>query len=1159
MPLLDASAQAAEESGPFERVEATLPYQPVKLRPIAPVELARLAVELLGSNSIFMRRYPLARGAFYPEQPPRIGLNPELGKDYEQAAKTLAHEVGHLVDFLPEGTLKRGNILGRIASLIDYLKATIDAEPTVPSNALTPKDRRQIRRQAERAVGPKPKDKDELEIWQGEVATEYATLIQDEMDSRNLIGRDRVHEELLLLSEWWRPYDPEAVALSHKLYRQSSKELFADAVSVLLNSPGSLQARAPTFFDSFLAYMERKPEVKEAYEGIQALIGQGEDAIYAARSAEIQQGDFARGEQVQREAEERKDPQSLYSYLQQMWLSGASPVVGAEAKRVGKAVPAHSAQHALKMLLQEYRHGDNVDRLMLNDLTERVHRPLLQAGIAPGDAGEYLMLKRIAEGDRGGMAEQAREAIMDITGEQSWPAARKAYEALGEESEGFHPDLLATADSGVLNPHFYTPETAVETLEGLKRKLGPEKYDILERLMREYHELTFVPVEEGVRLGTIGSGVFESKLLPNKYYYAHYAVLDYFQGRVPAGIRQQIGTLKGIANPYATGIMKAMSLNRLNERQKAARRLADVLDVDFPGMAGPERVVDKSHREQRPGPKRANLHYFVDGRLHYREVDSYIAEVLEQHDIGSLRRLTELLSSKLYGFFHPLYVSWSVAWQARNIQRDWKRTYKNLAAAHAGQPSYRQAVEAILDIGRLNMAYAKTAPVAWANARRRIVLQLRAMLEDRALGRAFHSFDPNPQDQSLERTLQRFGILAPKGKGLTRTFEKLGSPIETLGVFQETWAKAAAYKLLGERGITGKERAYIVRNYTGTPDSTERGLAADVSNSLFMYSNVIIAGLRADAEVAFQPSTAAGYWFRSLITDFSFKALMAAGVLGYFGDDLKEWFARIPSYDLEKYIIVPVPPFWSVNKRGERKAIYLRLPHDDANRILAATTWALLTGNRPSAPTHAIGILAGEFPGLAPIVDLPLKTAQLATGRNPYDAFRGRNIVPRTQWDAGGWHRWKEMGRFAMGEFGVVSQILGHWTYASPDEGEAAPGEELLRAIPGLSSLVKISDRGLNESRFWEEDWDQRERARLRMDLSLEVRRATASRSQLNRFPRERQTDDEARRRELLNAWYRSYYLPLTAEMERARDANERQAYEQARERLNGSAAEVLR
>ena len=41
----------------------------------------------------------------------------------KQLAATLAHEVGHLVDFLPDKTMKRGNLLGRLYTLREFMNS----------------------------------------------------------------------------------------------------------------------------------------------------------------------------------------------------------------------------------------------------------------------------------------------------------------------------------------------------------------------------------------------------------------------------------------------------------------------------------------------------------------------------------------------------------------------------------------------------------------------------------------------------------------------------------------------------------------------------------------------------------------------------------------------------------------------------------------------------------------------------------------------------------------------------------------------------------------------------------------------------------------------------------------------------------------------------
>lgn len=1154
---------------PDERLDA--PIAGTTLRPISPVELTRLAFELLGSQrDVFVKRVGHWYGAFFPYPgAAKIGLSTLLGKDYEKFAQTLAHEIGHAIDFFPDETMARGNLLGRLANLKRYLRETIDALPSNPSNALTSKDRARLRREAEKltraAIGKKPSSAGgALDAWNQRVALEYKQLVEAEMAARGLIGLEKVTEELILVSEWWRGTF-QGSGGRYEAYRRSPQELYADALSVLLNSPGSLQQRAPTFFDALLAYLERKPDFKAIYEGIQADIAGGEEHLMGVRREQLDE-DVDRGEQIRKELEDRPDPQGNASYFEQLLSSSAAPATRAEKNRVKPKV-AQDVRLEVKHALQELNHSDNVNRLMLSDIVRLVDEPLKKVGLGEKDAHEYLLMTRVAYGDRGGMAEEAKEDIMARTGLATWAEAREEFKRWEtEDPMGFDPELLERAESGILNPRGYTPDEAKRNLDNLERKLGPDKWKVLEDAMGEFREILFRSVTEAVRVGSYNSMVYQTKLLPNSKHYATFSVLEYFDGRVPAGVKRQIGTVKAVGSTYTSSILKAMALNRLNELQRAKQAVLGVLDVDFPGSAGPIRQLDKFHREKPASPGKENFFFLQNGRAYYREVDPYIARMFDRLDIGSLARAANTLGMRTYQVFHPLYVTLSIAWQARNTLRDWQRTYQNLATAHAGKPTYRQALDALLDVARLGRSYTGALGASWRHAKQKHDPVIREMIEDKALGRAFHSFDPIGET-TMERLAQRYGLVGRTPGKFQRAAEKvLPKPVTALGgwaaerlerwgVFQETLAKVAAWKYLTDQGITGRERAYIVRNYTGTPDSRLSGLASEATNAIFLYSNVTIAGLRADLEVATQPATAGGWWFRGLLTNFMPKFLMAAAVFGWLdGDDdddeegmsLSEWYRHVPSYDLEKFLIVPLPPFVVRNERGETKAVYLRWPHMDTDRALAGVLWAMFVEDRPHAIPRGLGVGLGEAPSLSPAIDLARKNAFVIGGINPVDYFYGRPIIPRTEWEAGGWPRYRELLRYDLQQLGIISQLLGRWVYNSPEESEAAPGEKMLRTVPGLSSLVKISDRGLNEERYYEQEYDTQARARIRADLAPMVRRALSERSNLNRLGVENLDDRELERRAALNAWYSQVYIPQTEAIEFYRDQGDAAARAEA-------------
>ncbi len=156
-----------------------------------------------------------ALGLFRPKGTGQIELKAEIFKEPEMAKRVLGHEIGHLVDYVPENTMARGNIIGRLKSLKKYLRNTFN-------DTITNKD---------------------LRI------------------------------ELEALSQEWKPFDESD--LKFKKYRFSSKELYGDTLSVLFNDPVLLQEKAPKFYTRFFKYIDSKPEVKKLYEELQDSIHSG--------------------------------------------------------------------------------------------------------------------------------------------------------------------------------------------------------------------------------------------------------------------------------------------------------------------------------------------------------------------------------------------------------------------------------------------------------------------------------------------------------------------------------------------------------------------------------------------------------------------------------------------------------------------------------------------------------------------------------------------------------------------------------------------------------------------------------------------------------------------------------------------------------------------
>ena len=93
-----------------------------QIRPVELPEMVALARDLMGQVPRVKRQIGKKVGVFWPVGAGQIELRADLFESLDQAAKTLAHEIGHLVDYLPEQTMKRGNLLGRLLTLQKFLK-----------------------------------------------------------------------------------------------------------------------------------------------------------------------------------------------------------------------------------------------------------------------------------------------------------------------------------------------------------------------------------------------------------------------------------------------------------------------------------------------------------------------------------------------------------------------------------------------------------------------------------------------------------------------------------------------------------------------------------------------------------------------------------------------------------------------------------------------------------------------------------------------------------------------------------------------------------------------------------------------------------------------------------------------------------------------------
>ncbi len=933
--------------------------------------------EMVGLTRELMNKYPVVKkqvgtrggqkalGVFIGKEGGKIKLRADIFSDIETATKTLAHEIGHLVDYLPDELLSRGNLLGRLATLKKHIAGTYG----------------------------------------------------------NLSTNKAIRNELMDLSAKWRGEFERKGGSKYDKYRRSSKELYADAISVLFNDPKRLQTEAPKFWQGFIEYLDRKPAVQENLFVIWDLLNEPADVVQEKRLNAIYEG-FAEAKAIRKGIMEEKLPrQSIMERVMSVWagfmrqhITRFDPIyrkVDSISKDYGIII---SPKQRLRMQLEEMQMRRNAVYLYLDSVIKDITSPLDQLGMTEDDLGTLLKLER----------------------------------ELGDRKD-------------IANPYGLQGEYAQETLDYFKKHLakrgiGDEQFNILQQSAGKFRELTFSVVEQAAETGVYSKKFFNETAKPNKDTYATFQVIEYIHNNyVTPAIKEAIGTLKPIENPATSSILKTAALIEQIELQKGKRAVVDQLLENFPTDISKSKPVKP--KGVRVGWKkvknRVPLELFEDGKRIAYDVDPYIAQMFDFYLPGEIHNIVKA-SGAFNRLFKPVVTTYNISWGFyANIIRDAKRTYKNLGAIlpQVGNKKGLSIIEFISE-------YLKAIPGAYRYQNDVIDPLVREALDYRAFTTPFTKFDTTANEAEwLKPIIKRYRPVTDDVKQgglkeqMLKPVRKILNGIELVGSTFETTSKVAGYQLTKKRELSGREAGFITRNYVGTPNFIDGGNQKVVDNNVFVFSNVALQALRTDFELATNPQTRSGYWMKTFQVDILPKMLMLAGIAGLFGATVKEILDKATEYDKTNYIIVPL----GLRKNG--KATYWRIPQDETGRLFSAVVWKLGTYlNHDLKKPEQIGyLLSGYIPSMTPLWEIGGAWMNVLQGKNPYDNYRGRPVVDDITWKAGGLPMYMKMIKWTTNELGF-SQFT---TYS--DETDTTL-DYLLKNIPLVNRAIKSTDYGMKES-----------------------------------------------------------------------------------------------
>jgi hypothetical protein len=1086
-------------------------------------ELFQLAKILMGGKAPQIRKLRVNLGIFKRAEdigPIAILIDPKTARNETELAQVLAHEIGHLIDFLPDNTLRRGNLLGRLQTLRSFLKSTIPE--------LGPKELRSIARQAKKNLGEGASKED--------LKKERERIIKQ----RGLISNEAVKRELIDLTKWWSG-DFEGGKASYIKYRTSARELYAEALSVWLNSPGDLELRAPIFYNLLLENLNTKPQVLQAYSVLQQMLNGTGTELAQSRTNTLREMFTTAEEHIRHlrmAAENRK--QSAWSgitdFIGQYVLTSGHPIFRKLGRKPIKTEGEDDAE-AARYALDELFTIDAPNHTLLRNIDEQVYQPTIE------------MMK-----DPSLTNEQARDIAHFTLGEYlyHWRVANERFD--------------------IANPAGFTATPSSKQLEEIRRRIGDERYGELEGYAQKYHDLVYGVTEEAVEEGVYNEEIHEKHIKPNKDNYAAFRVTHYIDDPdiIATGVMKQIGTWSDIQNPFDATNLKIVRLNRLIQLNKAKNRVRVFLRNNFPEEITEVPLTPDRKPKKRPKKGYGHIMELVDGKPTYWEVPIEYAKSFKMHDIGGLGKFAAI-NNIAYKIFHPLFVTYSPGFVIANPFRDLRRAWVNLGATDN------------IKLKDILVEWVKSLPTAARRAKGIDDEVIREMYDSHALDIPYTSVDAEGIGENVESLFTKHGLRPEEKPKLQRIpiIGRLLSLIEAAGQITETATKVAGYKLLKAKGVPVQERAWRTRKYVGTPDYKQRGLATPITNSMHMYSRVRWNGMAADIGLATNPETAAGWWWRhviNIILPTSIAKLGAYGALGYairalFGvedeDDeslpgkVATWTdeagKRIAKYFLTDYDVFPL----GVNREG--KAVFGSIPRDDLGKFIARAWWHM---------TDAVGLVVGKelrekettrdlvghfftdlkeelLPSFSPPIEIASKWIQYGAGVNPVDSFYNEQIVPGKEWRARRSNPWmadRKMVAWTLDQFGMPGSVV-HYA-ASPLLGESfeigtSGGTEAvlktIGALTGLNRLLRVSDSGLKNQQWALVENADQEDAAFRLSLPLSAQKASTNRYFLMRREAVGDQLSTKEKNELyeLNLFYNAAYVPLRSLIQEAEDAKQ--------------------
>lgn len=978
------------------------------------------------------------------------------------------------------------------------------------------------------------------EPTQDEIREAFHAAMRAEMNARNVADLKYIRQELIDLTKWWKPFDMTKAQDDYIKYRFSPEELFADAMSVLLNSPADLKARAPIFYDTFWNHLDSRPQVKAKLIEIYDRINKGRENVLKNRQARDWEN-YAKGDQAFLDAfnkatSRRESLTGLWEGLKDQYWDEFYPITSAieQGRKAGK-LPAAEAD-PYRYLTEEHPMADGRLQLRLVDIN-RVLLGLDNAGIARYLLDDYLKYTRIAF--------EKYEVTKEVDGQMV---------TIGYEQS---PDKF--------NPEGETKRTAQDRLDWMQKNLPAEKWDALQQAAKDFrnqfHEVVKIYWEEGM----LSDDLWQK--FDSNDNYATFTVLDYVKGFTSSRMVARKGTVKPIYRPTVEMPKKMITMFRAAQRNKFKRVMVPQLTRANPDIAKPA-PMKFNGKYMEPQQPKEDGYELITWREKGQTVGAHVrtrwAEALEHHSpaMGDV-----ILKSLNWGFRNSVYkliIQYNPNFQLftgpvkdfgralvnqpggikgrlaliRNITKDVLELAKSrdgrrvllefsgtslagIAGATggaalgsaAGIPGMalggvvagNVASYAGFFVGRMAAAAIETLPwlpddpsasVDWARGDLGKNALMREMIENYAiggpwayLGRGVATGDP---DNAIDAIMGKFNV-GGESKPLPWIYRQIASyfnDVEFAGQILQNIPKTSSYNVNTRTlGMAKSKAAYWVRNHIGLPNTAKKGKHIGNFQALAPFANIFIRSFESMGKLLGGKEAATMSRSEYILAYFllGFGALQIMQRMakeGMLGEDLEKAYAGASEYDITNKVVLPIG---IVDSPTGPKSALLTTPLDDNHRavgsVLSKITKVMcrMAQGRP-LEIGGFDILSGftaSLPGANPVIEIGDKWGQFFTGKTPVD-HRNQPILTEDEQKVGGLYALKPMLGWTLKETGAAN-------FFKYDPRANTFTEAAIGSVPAFNRFLKITDTGTRENQRQAEDTKGIVKAKYRLDMPPQV------------------------------------------------------------------------